>query len=246
MKAFILAAGLGKRLRPLTDTVPKALVKVNGIPLLEILLGKLKSSGFDEIVINIHHMGEQIIKFLKDNHSFGLKIEISDESDRLLGTGGALKKAASFFEHEKTFLVHNVDVISDIDLTKLINYHSLKNHLATLVVRKRESNRLLLFDKELQLCGWKDNKKNQVRISKENIPVQKELAFNGIQVLNPEIFRFFPGREVFSLIDLYLNASVTEKITGYEDNESFWIDAGKEETLKEAAEILRLRDNDPV
>ncbi|MEJ2242618.1 MAG: sugar phosphate nucleotidyltransferase, partial [Candidatus Bathyarchaeota archaeon] len=154
MRAMILAAGLGTRLKPLTDSTPKALIKIKGFTLLELLIKKLKSSGFDEIVINVHHLADQIKEFLKQNNFLDTEITISDESNKLLETGGGLKKAAYFFPDGKPFLVHNVDVLSDISVNSLMEHHLASKSLATLAVRNRKSSRKLLFNKENILCGW--------------------------------------------------------------------------------------------
>ena len=147
MKAMIFAAGLGSRLKPLTDTMPKALVPIAGRPMLEHVILKLKASGFTEIVINIHHFGEQILDFLKENDNFGLTIHISDERDQLLDTGGGVKKARTFFENSnEPFLVHNVDILSDIDLKELYDYHLQNGGVATLLASQRKTSRYLLFD----------------------------------------------------------------------------------------------------
>ena len=152
---MIFAAGLGTRLKPLTDRIPKALVPVNGIPMLQHVILKLKQAGFTEIVINIHHFGEQIIDFLQAHQNFGITIHISDEREELLDTGGGIKKAIPFFSGNEPFLVHNVDILSDTDLKALYDYHQQSTNDATLLVSQRETSRYLLFDKDnARLCGW--------------------------------------------------------------------------------------------
>src|SRR5690606_32019928 len=154
MKAMIFAAGMGTRLKPLTDTIPKALVPVGGKPLLQHIIEKLKRFGFNEIIINIHHFGQQIIDFVQENNSFDIRIEFSDEREQLLDTGGGIKKAAWFFDDNKPFLVHNVDILSNIDLQELYHFHLKNNTIATLLCSIRQTSRYLLFDTDNHLRGW--------------------------------------------------------------------------------------------
>lgn len=164
MKAMIFAAGLGSRLKPLTDTMPKALVPIAGRPMLEHVILKLKAAGFTEIMINIHHFGEQILDFLKANENFGLIIHISDERDLLLDTGGGVKKARSFFENsDEPFLIHNVDILSDVNLKELYDYHLQSGAVATLLASQRKTSRYLLFDTDKRLCGWINKDTEQVK-----------------------------------------------------------------------------------
>ena len=160
MKAMILAAGLGTRLKPLTDKIPKALLMINDKPLLFYIINKLKQAGVNEIILNVHHHAEQIIDFLKENNHFNISVEISNEED-LLDTGGGLKKAGYFFDDGNPFLLHNVDVISSIDLTEMINHHNNQRNLVTLAVKRRKTSRYLLFDSNEQLVGWKSVTKDQ-------------------------------------------------------------------------------------
>lgn len=229
MKAMIFAAGLGTRLRPLTNDKPKALIEIRGKTLLEITVNKLIQNGFDKIVINVHHFAEQIISYLADK-KFKAKIEISDESKRLLDTGGGLKKARNFFEDGQPFLVHNVDIITDLNLRDLYQAHQKNNSIATVAVRNRKSSRYLLFDQQKILCGW-ENVKTGERIisrSKENL---EQFAFSGIHVIDPKLFKYFPEIEKFSIIDVYLSAARKEKIKAFLHNYSFWQDVGKVEDL---------------
>jgi N-acetyl-alpha-D-muramate 1-phosphate uridylyltransferase len=227
MKAMILAAGLGTRLRPLTDTIPKALVKVNGIPLLEQSIRYLQHNGVHSFIINIHHLGEQIIDFLAENSNFGSEIAISDERDQLLDTGGGLKKAAWFFPGNDPFIVYNVDVIADLDLLKVEDQHVRSKAIATLVVRTRETSRYFLFDKDMHLCGW-ENRSTGVRKSARVVNDESTAyAFSGIQVLSPSIFPLMTEEGPFSLTDLYLRLAAKERIVGFIDKDSYWIDIGK-------------------
>jgi len=217
---------LGTRLRPVTDNIPKALVEVNGKPLLQHALEHLEAYGIREVVINVHHLGHQIIDFLSLHKNFGLEIAISDESDQLLETGGGVAKAAWFFAEGKPFLVRNVDVLSDIDLNMLEKVHDANEALATLVVRDRKTNRYLLFDDNSRLCGWENRQTGERRmaVSERNlIP----LAFSGIQVLDPEIFPLIKETGRFSLTDLYLRLAKTQVIKGFRDDRSSWRDIGK-------------------
>jgi len=161
---MIFAAGLGSRLKPLTDTMPKAMVPIAGHPMLEHVILKLKAAGFTEIVINIHHFGDQILDFLKVNENFGLTIHISDERDLLLDTGGGVKKARSFFENsDEPFLIHNVDILSDVNLKELYDYHLQSGGVATLLASRRKTSRYLLFDEKKKLCGWTNKDTGQVK-----------------------------------------------------------------------------------
>lgn len=208
MKAMIFAAGLGTRLKPLTDNTPKALLPINGKPMLEHVILKLKNAGFDQIAINIHHLGDQIIDFLAANNNFGIQIYISDERDYLLDTGGGIKHAAPFLQGDEPFLIHNVDIISNIDLRALYNHHLETNPLATLLVSKRKTSRYLLFNKENKLCGWRNRETGEVKSFYPYFdPNQyKEYAFSGIHVLSPKIFDWmeeWTGK--YSIINFYLS-----------------------------------------
>jgi MurNAc alpha-1-phosphate uridylyltransferase len=242
MKAMIFAAGLGTRLRPLTDTTPKALIPVNGKPMLEHVILKLKAAGFDRIVINIHHLGEQIIDFLKVNHNFGVQISISDERDYLLDTGGGIKKAFPFLQGDEPFLIHNVDIISNIDLNKLYQSNLETGSLATLLVSHRTTSRQLLFNKENRMCGWQNVKTGEVKsfYPDFNPANYQGYAFSGIHVISPRIFDFmdeWTGR--FSIIDFYVSVCAKADIQAYVDDNQHLIDIGKPETLQQAEAWLR-------
>lgn len=241
MKAMIFAAGLGTRLKPLTDEMPKALIPINGKPMIEHLILRLKESGFDHLVINIHHKGELILDFLAANNNFGLKIDISDERDYLLDTGGAIKKAADFLKGDEPFLVHNVDIISNVDLRKLYDTHLASDALATLLVSKRKTSRYLLFNKENLLCGWRNHETGEVKshfpdFNPENY---NEYAFGGIHVLSPEILEWmaeWTGK--FSIINFYLSVCAKTNIMAYPAENLRLIDIGKPEALEKAEEFL--------
>ena len=243
MKAMILAAGLGTRLRPLTDNRPKALVEVAGRTMLEITLSRLRALDIREVIINVHHFADMILEYLKTNDNFGMRIEVSRE-EVLLDTGGGLKKAASFFLEdsngfERPFILHNVDVISTIDLRRMVQFHTENQALATLAVQDRETSRYLLFDEQLQLCGRRsghDQKNEFVRCSR---PVQA-LAFSGIHVISPRLFAMMIEEGVFSIITSYLRlAALGEKILAFRADEYYWRDLGRPENVLRAAQDVK-------
>ncbi len=238
MKAMILAAGKGTRLKPLTDSTPKALVELNGTPMLEIVIRKLIKSGVQEIIINVHHLANQIIDFLKDKNNFGIRIEISNEENQLLDTGGGLKKASWFFDDNKPFIVHNVDIISDIDLNAMMDDHYKHDALATLAVRDRQSSRYFLFNHQNYLCGWKNTKTEEIITHEPNLEL-KPLAFSGIHIINPKIFSLMSNSEKFSIVESYLKLSQKHTIVGYQNDQDYWFDIGKPENLKKANEWLK-------
>jgi NDP-sugar pyrophosphorylase family protein len=245
MKALIFAAGLGTRLKPLTDTMPKALVPIDGKPLLEHVILKLKAAGFNQIIINVHHFPDQIIEFLKSKNNFDLRIEISDERDKLLDTGGGVKKAKWFFDDGKPFLVHNVDILSNIDLQSLYQQHLETSPLATLVVSERDTFRYFLFDKEARLKGWINEKTGEVRPENlTNTELFNKLAFSGIQVLSPEVFKLmdhFP--DYFSIVDFYLQNAAQQQIKAYVPQALKMIDVGKLNVLTDAEQFVRNSEN---
>ena len=244
MKAMILAAGLGTRLRPLTDTRPKALVEINNRTLLEITLTRLRTFGITEAIINVHHFADTVVEYLKSKNNFGMLIEISREDDQLLDTGGGLKKAAWFFQEEpdrldEPFLLHNVDVISTIDLAAMLQFHMENRALATLAVRSRESGRQLLFNDQLQLSGRRIHNENTV-ISSEarnlsSIPLHS-LAFSGIHIISPRLLPQLTETGPFSIIDSYLRlAGQGQKVLAFRHDLSYWRDLGKPADLAKAA-----------
>jgi len=236
MKAMILAAGLGTRLRPLTNDRPKALVEVAGHTLLEITLRRLTSFGIREVIVNVHHFADSVIDYLQKNRNFGLRIEISREDDRLFDTGGGLTKAAWFFlegRGHEPFLLHNVDVISTIDLRRMLQFHREKNALATLAVQSRDTSRRLLFDERNQLCGRQTGKEapDIVRPASETTP----LAFSGIHVISPEFLGMITEQGAFSIITAYLRlAAESQRILGFRADDYYWRDLGKPEHIAQA------------
>lgn len=246
MKAFLLAAGLGTRLKPFTDHHPKALATVNGKTVLEWNIQKMQKFGINEFVINVHHFPEQIIKFLEENNGFGSRYFISDESECLLETGGALLHAKPFLENTDHILMMNVDIISNIDLKQLIQFHLVHQPLATLAVQKRNSSRQLLFQEndrdELVLKGWKDNQNNLYKpsnfVSNDASIEYKERAFSGIQIINSDIFNELTHQGKFTIIDAYLDLMTRQPILGYDHTGDIMLDIGSAEKLAEAEKIL--------
>lgn len=238
MKAMIFAAGLGTRLKPFTDFIPKALVQVSETPMIEVLIKNLQSHGINDIIVNVHHFADQVIDFLKTNKNFGANISISNEEEMLLDTGGGLTKAAWFFSDGKPFLVHNVDVLSDINYQEIFDLQLQSKSIATLAVSDRETSRYLLFDDQMQLCGWENTKTKDLKIVNNKTQNLKRLAFSGIHVIDPEFFNLINKKDKFSIIDTYLEIAATHKITGFIHSSDNWVDMGKPEELLKARKIL--------
>jgi len=236
VKVILLAAGLGTRLFPLTKNKPKALIEVQGKPLIQIQLEKFKQQGFSEVLVNIHHYGNQILEFLQKNNNFGLDIQISDERDQLLDTGGALKKAADFIRGDECVFIHNVDVLTDISFESMLNAHRLSGALATLAIRERNTSRYLLFNEDNLLRGWENTKTGEKKGNWQE-PNLVNAAFSGIHVISPECVDLFPDKAAFSIIDFYLDILQSHTISGYFHDESVWIDVGKPETLAQAEKL---------
>lgn len=239
MKAMIFAAGLGTRMKPLTDTMPKALVPVNGTPLLEIVIRRLIFFGIKDIIINVHYMAEQIEDFLAEKNNFGINISISDEREKVLETGGGLKKAQWFFDDKKPFLVCNTDILCDIDIYKLQAQHAENQSIATLAVQKRATSRYLLFDEKNNLSGWLNTKSGEVKLSRNESKKLQMLAFSSFQILETKIFDYLPkDKDVFSTIDLFLAVSEKEIIKAYETTAK-WLDVGTPQNIPQAEELLK-------
>jgi NDP-sugar pyrophosphorylase family protein len=237
MKAMIFAAGLGTRLRPLTNDRPKALVEVNGVTLLEINIRRLIHFGVTEIIVNVHHFAEKIQDFLHTHDNFGIRIEISYEIEIPLETGGGLKKAAWFFDDNKPFLICNADILSTIDLKKMYDRHISSEALATYAIQQRDTSRYMLHNTEGVMCGWMNNKTKQIKIGRP----AKELgmySFSCFHVVNPSIFKTAPKEDFFTIIEWYLRICKKNKVMGYRHDDDIWCDVGKPETLIEAADIL--------
>ena len=249
MKAMVFAAGLGTRLRPLTNDLPKALVAVAGQPMLQRVIQRLKADGVDEMVINIHHFGDKVVQFLEQNQNFGLTIHISDErqwSDQPLETGGGILKARQWLDGDEPFIVHNADILTDFDLSAFYRYHCEHEALASLLVKERETERYILFDDEQRLHGWINiatGEMKPVGVSLDLDALHRR-AFGGVHVISPAIFplleKYAAGRLAFGIIPFYLDACQTHPIYGYQPQEAYtWFDIGKPETLH-AAEAFYL------
>jgi mannose-1-phosphate guanylyltransferase len=243
MKAMILAAGLGTRLRPLTDHRPKALVEIAGRTLLEITLCRLREFGVREVIINVHHFADLVVEYLRNNDYFGMRIEVSRE-EVLLDTGGGLKKAAWFFlenpcHPDDPFFLHNVDVISTIDLGRMLQFHAEHQALATLAVKDRATSRNLLFDRQLELCGRQSGGDQTPELVRPSSELQA-LAFSGIHILSPRIFAMMTEEGIFSIIASYLRlAAQGQRILAFRTDESYWRDLGRAENLAQAAQDLQ-------
>ena len=236
MKAMIFAAGLGTRLKPFTDHHPKALAEVNGKTLLEHSIRFLQKFGIEDVIINVHHFADQIEEVINDNSGFGSWVTISDEREMVLETGGGLQKAAPYFEDEEDFVVMNVDVLTNLDLGKMIEMHQQSDALATLAVMQRNSSRQLLFDEHMILCGWTNTATGEQKISREVLSL-KPFAFSGVQVLSKGIFEM-PFHGKFSMIDLYLHFARNQLIKGFDHTGNIFIDVGKPESLEKASYLF--------
>jgi NDP-sugar pyrophosphorylase family protein len=238
MRAMILAAGLGTRLRPLTNDRPKALVEVAGRTLLEITLSRLREFGIHEVIINVHHFAGMVVDYLKRNNNFGMRIEVSHEQE-LLDTGGGLKTAGWFFlqnsaERDEPFILHNVDVISTIDLGRMAQLHRENQALATLAVQERETSRYLLFNEQMQLCGRRAGSERQSELVRAAREVQA-LAFSGIHIISPRFLSMMTEEGSFSIITSYLRlAAEGESILAFRADEYYWRDLGRPESVAQA------------
>jgi NDP-sugar pyrophosphorylase family protein len=242
MKAMVLAAGLGTRLRPLTDDRPKALVEVAGQTLLEITLSRLRSFGIREVIINVHHFADLMLEYLQAQGNFGMRIEVSRE-EILLDTGGGLKKAEWFLldspNPEEPFILHNVDVLSAIDLGRMVQFHKQNRALVTMAVQDRATSRRLLFDDQFRLCG-RESGRDQQTVSLP--PNQRALAFSGIHVISPRLFGMMTEEGAFPIVECYLRlAALGEKILGFRADEYYWRDLGKPDSLRQASEDIQNR-----
>ncbi len=235
MKAMVLAAGLGTRLRPLTDDRPKALVEVAGRTLLEFTLARLRAAGIYEVIINTHHFADMLAEYLRAHQNFGMRIEISYE-EVLLDTGGGLKRASHFFlDSDEPFLVHNVDVLSTIDFARMLLFHREHRALVTLAVQNRPTSRYLLFDENNQLCGRRAGLTGESELVRPAEGPQA-LAFSGIQVLSPRIFSAIEEEGTFPVIPMYLRlAGQMEPILGFPADQYCWRDLGRSAHIAEAA-----------
>ena len=236
-KALIFAAGKGTRLKPFTESHPKALALVNDVPLLEKNIKYLQSFGVTEFVINVHHFGEQIVEFLEKNNHFGAKIDISDEKDELLETGGGLLFAQKYLENEENFLIMNADILTDLNIHELVKFHETHLPLATLAVSDRNSSRKLFFNSEMVLKGWMNKNSGETKMAEFNNNF-KELAFSGIHCINSSIFDKIKRRGKFSIMEEYLDLMFENNILGFQ-HEARLIDVGRPESVIEAEKYFK-------
>jgi N-acetyl-alpha-D-muramate 1-phosphate uridylyltransferase len=229
MKAMIFAAGLGKRLGKITENIPKALVQINGRTALQLAVEKCSLHGFTDIIVNVHHFADMIEDEVAKLNKSGFRITVSDEREKLLDTGGGLYKARAFFD-KSPFLVYNVDIISDLNLTSLFNYHIEKNGLATLAVRERTGSRFFLINKSGLISGWRNRSTGEEIISNNTGEMLSEIAFSGMHIIEPEIFNYM-NDGIYTMTDLYLKLAQNHNIYTFRDDEGFWGDIGTPESL---------------
>ncbi len=236
---MILAAGLGTRLKPFTNEHPKALAMVNGKTILQRNIEYLASFNIKNIIVNVHHFPKQITDLIKTNNGFGSNISFSDETNEVLETGGGLKKAGWFFENEKDpFVVMNVDILTDMDLSKMIARHKKEKPLATLAVSVRKTSRYFLFDELDHLCGWKNENTREQKMSRNSKEFTQK-AFSGIHIISPEIFSLIKMKGKFSMVDAYLELAKSYLITAFDNSNSKLIDVGNPESILKAEEIFK-------
>lgn len=240
-QAMIFAAGIGTRLKPITDSIPKALVRVGGQPLIYHVVTKLRAVGFERIVVNVHHLADQIIKYLAENDNFGIDIRISDERERLLETGGGIKKALPLFDADSPILIHNVDILSNVDLS--LFYEEAKDNDATLLVNQRRTKRYLLFDDAMLLKGWTNIETGELIMDGNQGTIDKDqltmLAFSGIHVIASSVFSYFQKMpERFSIMEFYLKWSGVCHFQGYLKEDLNMVDVGKLDALDKAEKFI--------
>lgn len=239
INAMIFAAGLGTRLQHYTKNCPKALVSLDGKPLLEHCILKLKAFGVDRIVINVHHYADQIEAFLASKDNFGMDILISDERELLLDTGGAIKKAKYLFLPNAPILIYNVDILSSLNLEDLLAAHESNPALATLNLRDKNTNRHLCFNQDGLLCAWKNDATQEVKIVNESHLNSSAYSFSGIHIIDFKLLDLIEEEGVFSIIDLYLRLAKDYSIAGYHDKSEIWMDLGKPEELQKAELLIK-------
>ncbi len=237
MKGMVLAAGLGSRLRPLTDKTPKPLLRIGNYRMLDLTIDYLVKHGVTDIIINVHHLADQLMEYVAEKRWAGYRIEISDETKGLLNTGGGLVKAADFFRGENDFVLMASDILTDLNLAQMLEEHKNNKALVTLAVKQRTTSRDLLFDANGFLSGWKHNQTGEVRHVKGKTPV-KGLGFSGIHVINSRLFSLVREEGAFSIIDLYLRLAEDESIRAFEHSDGKWLEFGRVESISNA-------DSDP-
>lgn len=233
MKGMILTAGLGTRLKPLTDKTPKPLLNVGAHNMLDLCVAFLLKHGVNELIINVHHLADQLMEYVAQKRWEGLKIEISDETNELMNTGGGLNKASWFFDGEKDFVLMASDVLTDLNLSAMIDKHVNSKSLVTLAVKERKTSRDLLFDSMGLLAGWKNNQTGETKSVPGKIG-SKALGFSGIHVINTLLFNKFIETGGFSIIDAYLRLAEFEKIMAYDHSDGKWMEFGRIENIENA------------
>lgn len=234
IKAMILCAGLGTRLKPWTDHHPKALAIVNGKSLLQRNVEFLQYFGIREVVINVHHFADQVIKAIHEHEGWGSNITLSHEPDEPLETGGGLLKASASLQDCKAFVMMNVDILTDLDISKMLEMHLSKNPLATLAITNRKTSRYFLFDKENKLCGWKNELTGEIKSDGQLSGNETAGAFSGIHIINPSIFSLIRFKGKFSIVDVYMDLMKTSTILSFDHSESKFIDVGKPDSIEKA------------
>jgi len=234
---MIFAAGLGSRLKPLTDTKPKALVNIGDKTLLQLNIEQIIAFGIKDIVVNVHHFSEQVKSYLNYHNNFGVNIMISDEMEKLLDTGGGLRKASAMIDGDEPILLQNVDIFTNINYGKILKQHTNNKSLATLAVQNRDSSRYLMFDKNMQLCGWHNTKTNE-KIITRTVNTTESLAFSGVHIISPKMLGMLPKVDVFGIIDTYLELSKNHLISGYSHDSDYWFDVGTPEKLNNLEQFL--------
>lgn len=237
MKAMILAAGMGKRLGKITESIPKALIDINGKSVLRIAVEKCTSSGFDDIIINVHHLADMVEEEVNVLKKMGFRITISDERSSLLETGGGLFKAKGFFD-KPPFLLYNADIVTDLDLNALYKFHNQKKGLATLVVRNRTGKRYFLINSSGLLKGWGNKVTGEKIVKGNNSDELIEIAFSGIHIISPAIFDYM-SEGIYTMTDLYLKLAASHNIFTYLYNDGYWGDIGTPESLENIRKLLK-------
>lgn len=235
-RAMIFAAGLGTRFKPWTDKHPKALAVINGKTLLQRNIEYLQQAGITEVVVNVHHFAEQIIEAIEKNNGWGSYVQISDETESVLETGGGLMHASKILDSGPIVII-NVDILTDLDLVAMISDHELSGALATIAVSNRKTSRYFLFDESMRLCGWRNVQTGEERISRKRDNL-KEFAFSGVHVIQPEIFSLIEQKGKFSMVDVYLRLAGNHVIKGFDHSGAKFIDVGKPEAVKLAEELF--------
>lgn len=236
---MIFAAGLGTRLRPLTNDRPKALVEINGITMLEMALRKMEHAGIRRVIVNVHHFRDKMLEFIRNYQSESMEVVVSDESDQLLDTGGGLLKARSLFTPNDPVLLYNVDIITTASLPRLIDYHQKHDPLATMMVKQRSTSRYLMFDENMQLSGWQNTKTGEKIICRE-AEQYENFGFQGIHIVSPRLFDLVTETGKFPIIELYLRLAGNYLFKGYESKDDLWFDIGSPEKLEHTKVQLSL------